>query len=117
MQLITISSQFDKVVPQNRISKNFYSIFYLKILSIILTCTMIIYVIYWQIRWMRVIKQNKNNLKNVNCHVKDLQLKINVLTYKAQYGTWPLPNSAKKKLETNHIVLNAYFRSRRKKTI
>lgn len=50
-------------------------------------------------RWIKVITQNKEDLKNFCFQVEDLELKVNILTYKVQYGTWPLPNYAKKKLK------------------
>ncbi|XP_011691868.1 PREDICTED: uncharacterized protein LOC105452459 isoform X2 [Wasmannia auropunctata] len=35
---------------------------------------------------------NKQILNKVGYKIQDLELKINVLTYKMQYGTWPLPH-------------------------
>ncbi|XP_025072907.1 uncharacterized protein LOC112552228 [Pogonomyrmex barbatus] len=35
---------------------------------------------------------NERILNKVGYKIQDLELKINVLTYKMQYGTWPLPH-------------------------
>lgn len=48
---------------------------------------------------MRVLQRNKDTLKKTSFQVKDLELKINVLTYKVQYGTWPMANYAKRKFK------------------
>ncbi|XP_032677719.1 uncharacterized protein LOC116847142 isoform X2 [Odontomachus brunneus] len=38
------------------------------------------------------VKVDKKILRKVGYKVQDLELKVNVLTYKMQYGTWPLPH-------------------------
>lgn len=68
---------------------------FLKILALLLICTTVIHLIYWQLRWTKEIQRNNQNLKQVDCKVQDLELKVNILTYKAQYGTWPLPSLSK----------------------
>lgn len=35
---------------------------------------------------------NKQVLSKVGHKIHDLELKVNILTYKMQYGTWPLPH-------------------------
>lgn len=35
---------------------------------------------------------NNRILNKIGYKIQDLELKINVLTYKMQYGTWPLPH-------------------------
>ncbi|XP_029672516.1 uncharacterized protein LOC115241099 isoform X1 [Formica exsecta] len=52
---------------------------------------------------------NKQILNKVGHKIHDLELKINVLTYKMQYGTWPLPhqiyNLNPKKMRKNKMTL------------
>ncbi|XP_032455351.1 uncharacterized protein LOC116738572 isoform X2 [Nasonia vitripennis] len=66
-----------------------------RILALLLICTTVVHLIYWQVRWTKEIQRNNQNLKQVGYKVQDLELKVNILTYKAQYGTWPLPNLSK----------------------
>lgn len=47
---------------------------------------------YYKIRWVDEKSSNKENLNKVGFKVQDLELKVNILTYKMQYGTWPLPH-------------------------
>lgn len=39
---------------------------------------------------------DKDVLNKVGYKVEDLELKVNILTYKLQYGTWPLPHQVQK---------------------
>lgn len=49
-------------------------------------------------------------LNKIEYKVRDLELKVNVLTYKVQYGTWPLPhqiyNLNPKKLQKIRMTLS-----------
>ncbi|OXU18125.1 hypothetical protein TSAR_013290 [Trichomalopsis sarcophagae] len=74
---------------------------FLKILALLLICTTVVHLIYWQVRWTKEIQRNNQNLKQVGYKVQDLELKLNILTYKAQYGTWPLPNLSKTSAKTD----------------
>ncbi|KAF7392576.1 hypothetical protein HZH66_008409 [Vespula vulgaris] len=54
---------------------------------------------------------SKYILSRVGCKVDDLELKINILTYKLQYGTWPLPHqiqnsTLKKQLRNLRLTLS-----------
>lgn len=50
--------------------------------------------IYYKIRWPVSSEQylTRDNLLQVGLKMQDLELKINILTYKMQYGIWPLPH-------------------------
>lgn len=39
---------------------------------------------------------DKEILNKVGYKVEDLELKVNILTYKLQYGAWPLPHQVQK---------------------
>ncbi|KAI4502711.1 hypothetical protein M0802_001755 [Mischocyttarus mexicanus] len=54
---------------------------------------------------------SKYILNTLGCKVDDLELKINILTYKLQYGTWPLPHqipnpTLKKQLRNLRLTLS-----------
>ncbi|XP_067212883.1 MATH and LRR domain-containing protein PFE0570w-like isoform X2 [Linepithema humile] len=53
---------------------------------------------------------NKRILNKIEYKIRDLELKVNVLTYKVQYGTWPLPhqiyNLHPKKLQKIRMTLS-----------
>lgn len=52
----------------------------------------LIHTMYYKLRWVDEKSSNKENLNKVGFKVQDLELKVNILTYKMQYGTWPLPH-------------------------
>lgn len=52
----------------------------------------LIHTMYYKIRWVDEKSKNKENLNKVGFKIQDLELKVNILTYKMQYGTWPLPH-------------------------
>ena len=57
----------------------------------VFVCAILIHTIYSKTKWMEETTMNRENLQVVGCKVQDLELKVNILTYKMQYGTWPLP--------------------------
>ena len=53
---------------------------------------MLVHTVYYKLRWIDETSVNRENLNKVGFKVQDLELKVNILTYKMQYGTWPLPH-------------------------
>lgn len=81
---------------------------YKKIIAVCLVCVTLLRIFYYVKRkWLLngPAPSGKYILSRVGCKVDDLELKINILTYKLQYGTWPLPhqipNSMLKKQHRN----------------
>jgi hypothetical protein len=62
----------------------------IKVTAILFSCAIVYYFIKWKIQWMKEFDTSVENLTQVDSKVRDLELKVNILTYKAQYGTWPL---------------------------
>ncbi|XP_024943929.1 protein PF14_0175 isoform X2 [Cephus cinctus] len=62
-----------------------------RILATFVVCTLVAHTVYYKIRWMDETALNRENLNRVGFKVQDLELKVNILTYKMQYGAWPLP--------------------------
>ncbi|XP_011872917.1 PREDICTED: uncharacterized protein LOC105564822 isoform X2 [Vollenhovia emeryi] len=61
-------------------------------MAIAITSTMLIRIKYCKNMHTQNSVLNKRILNKVGYKIQDLELKINVLTYKMQYGTWPLPH-------------------------
>lgn len=62
-----------------------------KVIAMLFVCTLLVHTIYSKTRLMDETTTNRDSLNVVGCKVQDLELKVNILTYKMQYGTWPLP--------------------------
>ncbi|KAL7298665.1 hypothetical protein TKK_0008429 [Trichogramma kaykai] len=63
-----------------------------KILALLVVCVIIFHLIFWIVRWVKSIQAYKDQLGKVNQKVQDLELQLNVLTYKIQYGVWSFLN-------------------------
>lgn len=63
-------------------------LFKLKILAVILIFLMVAYLTYWKLQWAREIKRNKDKLRAINYKIEDIELKLDIVTYKTQYGCW-----------------------------
>ncbi|XP_076685837.1 uncharacterized protein LOC143377913, partial [Andrena cerasifolii] len=67
----------------------------LRVLAGILICILLL-----RIRYLKSKRKNsicdKEILNKVGYKVEDLELKVNILTYKMQYGSWPLPHQIHK---------------------
>ncbi|XP_018361783.1 PREDICTED: probable serine/threonine-protein kinase DDB_G0282963 isoform X3 [Trachymyrmex cornetzi] len=61
-------------------------------MAIAITFTILIRIKYCKNMHTKHVVLNKQILNKVGYKIQDLELKINVLTYKMQYGTWPLPH-------------------------
>lgn len=88
----------------------FIFFYYLKVLIIAIVFTIFIRIKYCKKIQVENILLNKQILNKVGHKIHDLELKVNVLTYKMQYGTWPLPheiyNLNPKKLRKNNVILS-----------
>ncbi|XP_036143207.1 uncharacterized protein LOC114255687 [Monomorium pharaonis] len=62
------------------------------VLAIAIASVMFIRIKYCKTTHAETAALNKRILNKVRYKIQDLELKINVLTYKMQYGTWPLPH-------------------------
>ncbi|KAL2714980.1 protein 175-like isoform X1 [Vespula squamosa] len=67
-----------------------------RIIAICIICIMLLRIFYVKRKWVNRSTPSKYILSRVGCKVDDLELKINILTYKLQYGTWPLPHQIQK---------------------
>ncbi|KAK0098622.1 hypothetical protein PV326_005955 [Microctonus aethiopoides] len=63
----------------------------LRIIILVLVCIILLLTIWSQAQWISDRISNKDCLNRIDFKVQDLELRVNVLTYKMQYGTWPLP--------------------------
>lgn len=59
----------------------------------------IVHFMYWKKQWIKEINITNESLKKIDFKVQDLELKIKILTYKAQYDIWPLTQLVKMKNE------------------
>ncbi|XP_072767898.1 uncharacterized protein [Anoplolepis gracilipes] len=79
------------------------------VLVIAVASIILIRIKYYKTIHTENIMLNKQILNKVGHKIHDLELKVNVLTYKMQYGTWPLPyqiyNLNPKKLRKNRMTL------------
>ncbi|KAK2582253.1 hypothetical protein KPH14_004599 [Odynerus spinipes] len=63
-----------------------------RIIAVLIVCIILLRTIYVKRKCANKAAPVKDTLNRVGCKVEDLELKINILTYKLQYGTWPLPH-------------------------
>ena len=63
----------------------------------------LIHTVYYKLRWVDETTKNRENLNRVGFKVQDLELKVNILTYKMQYGTWPLPHHIRQSNMRNEL--------------
>lgn len=61
----------------------------------LLVCTILLHTIWSRAQWITDNIINKENLNRVGYKVQDLELRVNILTYKMQYGIWPSPTQIK----------------------
>lgn len=66
-----------------------------KVLAIFLVCILLLRIIYSKTKYTDEKIMNGEILNKVGYKVEDLELKVNILTYKLQYGCWPLPHQVK----------------------
>ncbi|XP_067212886.1 uncharacterized protein [Linepithema humile] len=80
------------------------------VLAIVIVFTILIRIKYHRNMHVENIVLNKRILNKIEYKIRDLELKVNVLTYKVQYGTWPLPhqiyNLHPKKLQKIRMTLS-----------
>ncbi|EZA47836.1 hypothetical protein X777_15155 [Ooceraea biroi] len=80
------------------------------VLIVAITSTILLRVKYRRNTHTRNVVLGKQMLTKVGCKIHDLELKVNVLTYKMQYGTWPLPHQIyslnRKKLQKIRMTLS-----------
>ncbi|CAK9816613.1 hypothetical protein ANTPLA_LOCUS9033 [Anthophora plagiata] len=67
-----------------------------RVLAGLFMCTIVLRIIYSKGKYCNKTTVDKNILNKVEYKMEDLELKVNILTYKLQYGTWPLPHQVQK---------------------
>lgn len=77
--------------------------FFLKILAVLLACIMLLRIISSRTKEYIETTVDKEMLNKVGYKMEDLELKVNILTYKMQYGCWPLPHQVKKSNFRKHL--------------
>ncbi|KAG7205828.1 hypothetical protein KM043_007769 [Ampulex compressa] len=63
-----------------------------RVLVVFFICTILVRVLCCKGKRFDDAEFDKGMLDKVGCKIEDLELKVNILTYKLQYGTWPLPH-------------------------
>ncbi|KOC65503.1 hypothetical protein WH47_10083 [Habropoda laboriosa] len=67
-----------------------------QVLAALFVCTILARIIYSKGKYHNNTAVDNDILNKVGYKVEDLELKVNVLTYKLQYGAWPLPHQVQK---------------------
>lgn len=68
----------------------------MKVVAVCSLFIILLRVIYLKVKRSNNIAIDKDILNKVGYKVEDLELKVNILTYKLQYGSWPLPHQVQK---------------------
>ena len=68
----------------------------MKVLAVISVCVILLRIICLKGKRSNDTNIDKEILNKVGYKVEDLELKVNILTYKLQYGAWPLPHQVQK---------------------
>lgn len=68
----------------------------MKVLAVISVCVILLRIICLKAKRSNDTNIDKEILNKVGYKVEDLELKVNILTYKLQYGAWPLPHQVQK---------------------
>ncbi|XP_034183816.2 uncharacterized protein LOC117605998 isoform X1 [Osmia lignaria lignaria] len=74
-----------------------------RILAVLLACIMLLHIISCRTKEYIETTVDKEMLNKVGYKMEDLELKVNILTYKMQYGCWPLPHQVKKSNFRKHL--------------
>ncbi|XP_057333009.1 MATH and LRR domain-containing protein PFE0570w-like [Microplitis mediator] len=67
----------------------------LRIIILLLVSTILVHTIWSRLKSLNESVLTKDTLNDVGYKLQDLELRVNILTYKMQYGTWPLPEQIK----------------------
>ncbi|XP_076752622.1 uncharacterized protein LOC143424451 [Xylocopa sonorina] len=67
-----------------------------RVLIAFFLCIILLRIIYPKAKRGSGTALDKDILNKVGYKVEDLELKVNILTYKLQYGSWPLPHQVQK---------------------
>ncbi|XP_076398343.1 uncharacterized protein LOC143266668 isoform X2 [Megachile rotundata] len=74
-----------------------------RILAVVLACTILVRKVCFKAREFIETAVDKGMLDKIGYKMDDLELKVNILTYKMQYGTWPLPHQVQKSNFRKHL--------------
>ncbi|XP_076632358.1 uncharacterized protein LOC143347228 [Colletes latitarsis] len=69
---------------------------YFKILAVSFICTILLRLMFSKTKHVDDTVVENEIINKVGYKVEDLELKVNILTYKMQYGAWPLPHQIHK---------------------
>ncbi|XP_076228733.1 uncharacterized protein LOC143175141 [Nomia melanderi] len=73
------------------------------VLCTFLVCTLLFRVIQSKGKRLNNVLKDKEILNKVGYKIEDLELKVNILTYKMQYGSWPMPHEIQKPKFRKHL--------------
>ncbi|XP_076276955.1 uncharacterized protein LOC143207402 [Lasioglossum baleicum] len=74
-----------------------------KVVCTFLACTMLLRVIRSKAKRLGEVLDDKKILNKVGYKIEDLELKVSILTYKMQYGSWPMPHQIQKPSFKKHL--------------
>ncbi|XP_044020220.1 MATH and LRR domain-containing protein PFE0570w-like [Aphidius gifuensis] len=59
-----------------------------RVISLVFICTILLHIVWTKVKTMNENNYQRELLRRVNFKVQDLELKINILTYKMSHGMW-----------------------------
>ncbi|XP_066601165.1 uncharacterized protein [Prorops nasuta] len=82
-----------------------------RVIMPLVICFLLLYMFYRKAKWAYQNFVNERGLNKIDNQVQDLELKVNVLTYKIRYGKWPVPrpiqsSALKKRLHNVRLTVS-----------
>ncbi|XP_076657980.1 uncharacterized protein LOC143362054 [Halictus rubicundus] len=90
-------------LTQGIILKAHYFFLIRKVVCTFLACTILLRVIHLKAKRLGGVLDDKKILNKVGYKIEDLELKVSILTYKMQYGSWPMPHQIQKPSFKKHF--------------